>query len=121
MGVQSYRELVAWQKAMDLVTDVYKVCRSFPKEEVYGLTQQVRRAAVSVPANIAEGQGRGSGKEFSYHLRVSHGSLQELETLVLIARRLEYVEAAAHDRLVACIDELSRILRGLRKSVRPDS
>jgi four helix bundle protein len=77
---KSYRDLVAWQKAMDLVADIYRLTSDFPKEEIYGLTSQLRRAAVSVPSNIAEGQGRDGGGEFKYFLRLSLGSLMELET-----------------------------------------
>jgi len=82
---KSYRDLVAWQKAMDLVTAIYRLTASFPKEEVYALTSQLRRAAVSVPSNIAEGQGRHGAAEFRHFLRQASGSLMELETQVMIA------------------------------------
>ena len=84
MTLMHYRELVAWQKAMDLVVAVYDVTRSFPKEETYGITAQVRRSAVSVPSNIAEGQGRGTPDEFKRFLRVSNGSRQEMETQIIV-------------------------------------
>src|SRR6476659_1156091 len=90
-AVRSYQDLVAWQKAMDLVELVYGATRGFPREEVYGLTSQVRRAAVSVPSNIAEGQGRASTKEFLHHLSIARGSLFEVETQVLVAQRLGYL------------------------------
>jgi four helix bundle protein len=80
MAVKSYQDLVVWQKAMDFVVEVYKLTRRFPRDETYGLTNQVRRAAVSVPSNIAEGQGRGVGQAFSHHIRIAQGSLQEVET-----------------------------------------
>jgi four helix bundle protein len=90
MGVQSYRDLVAWQKAMDMVEAVYRATQTWPKDEVYGLTTQARRAAVSVPANIAEGQGRRGAAEMVHHLSMAGGSLHELETHLLIALRLGY-------------------------------
>ena len=80
MAVLNYRELMAWQKAMDLTDPVCQVTKGFPREEAYGLTSQLRRAAVFVPSNIAEGQGQRSGKEFVHFLGVAYGSLQEVET-----------------------------------------
>lgn len=91
MAVKTYKDLVAWQRAMDLVVTVYQLLQHFPKEEKYDLASQIRRSAVSVPSNIAEGQGRGVGNEFAHHLRIAQGSLQELETQLLIAERLGYV------------------------------
>ena len=91
MSVRNYRELIAWQKSMDLVERVYLATRSFPKEEVYGLCAQVRRAVVSIPSNIAEGQGRQTTREFVHFLSIAHGSLREVETQILIARRLNYL------------------------------
>jgi four helix bundle protein len=90
---KSYQDLVAWQKAMDLVAEIYRLTRDFPKEEVYGLVSQLRRAAVSVPSNIAEGQGRRGPGEFKHFLRMSLGSLMEVETQIMIAARLHYLES----------------------------
>src|SRR5215470_4196259 len=90
--IKRYSELIAWQKAMDLVQAIYKATERFPKEEIYGLTSQIRRASVSVPSNIAEGQGRKSTNEFLHHLSIAYGSLMEVETQVLIAERLNYTE-----------------------------
>jgi four helix bundle protein len=87
---QHFKDLVAWQKAMDLVTETYKLTDSFPKREVYSLTDQIRRAAVSIPSNIAEGQVHYSHREFRRFLRHSSGSLAELETQLLLAERLGY-------------------------------
>ena len=117
MPVMHYQQLIAWQRAMDLVEDVYRVTRAFPKEELYGLTGQLRRAAVSVPSNVAEGQGRGIGKEFCHHLRISNGSRQELETQLLIAGRLDYVDRPTVDQLLVRSGEVGRLLSGLMKSV----
>ncbi len=92
MPVQSYRELIAWQKAMDFVADVYRATRSFPKEELYGMTSQLRRAAVSIPSNIAEGQGRQTTGEFRQFLGHAGGSLLETETQILLSERLHYLD-----------------------------
>ena len=117
MAVQHYRELIAWQKAMDLVAAVYALTRSFPKDELYGLTNQLRRAAVSVPANIAEGQGRGIGGEFAHHLRIANASRQEVETQVLIAIRLSYVTETAAASVLQSADEVGKVISGLLRSV----
>ena len=116
--VQKYRDLVAWQKAMDLVEQVYRVSKSWPREEQYGLTNQARRAAVSVPANIAEGQGRTGNRELAHHLSIAQGSLAELETLLLIAQGLDYLDAADCDPLLARAAETSRVIGGLIRSLR---
>lgn len=110
---QSYRDLIAWQKAMDFVTDVYGVTNTFPKHELYGLAGQLRRAAVSVPSNIAEGQGRRLPGDFKQFLRHARGSLLEVETQLLIARNLEYVGAADSERLLRAAAEVGRVLNGL--------
>ena len=94
MGIQSYRELRAWQVAMDLAVDCYNATRSFPKEELYGLTSQIRRAAASVPANIAEGYGRKTRGEYIQFLYIAQGSLKELETHWLLAERVQLVDAS---------------------------
>src|SRR5215210_6866041 len=91
MNVQSYRDLIAWQRGVDLVEGIYRATQSWPREETYSLTDQVRRATVSVPANIAEGHGRHSTKEFLQHLGIASGSLCEAETHLVIANRLQYV------------------------------
>ena len=90
MAGRNYSDLIAWQKAMDLVEMVYKITSHFPKEETYGLTSQLIRAVVSVPSNIAEGQGRSSVNDFRRFLAISHGSIREVETQILIAERLHY-------------------------------
>src|SRR5580700_8782409 len=88
---ESYRDLIAWRKAMDLVTDIYRVTKEFPRDELYGLTNQLRRAAVSTPSNIAEGQARFSRKEFHHFLSQARGSLVEIETQLMIAENLGYL------------------------------
>ena len=111
--MKSFRDLVAWQRAMDLVVTVYEGSRGWPREEVFGLTSQVRRATVSVVANIAEGQGRIGPREFARYLSVADGSLAEVEVLMLVARRLAYVDQPAVDRLVEQVNGVRRPLRGL--------
>ena len=118
MAVQDYRELIAWQKAMDLVEAIYRTTQSFPKEEIYGLTAQVRRAAVSIPSNIAEGQGRSTTRDFLYFLSVAQGSVKEAETQVLIAERLAYVTKQVSARLVEQTTEVGRLISGLTNSLK---
>src|ERR1022692_2758063 len=105
---ESYRDLIAWRKAMDLVTDVYGVTQAFPRNELYGLTNQLRRAAVSVPSNIAEGQARFSRKEFHHFLSQARGSLAEIETQLTIAENLGYVDPNQTRSLLDKASELAR-------------
>jgi four helix bundle protein len=114
---QHFKDLIVWQKAMDLATNVYRVTETFPKREVYSLTDQIRRAAVSVPSNIAEGQAHFSKAEFLHFLRHSSGSLAELETQVLIAERLEYTRHAEAEALLAQVVEVGKLLNGLINSL----
>ena len=116
--VSNYRDLIAWQKGVDLVVESYRAAEAFPTSELYGLTSQLRRAALSVPANVAEGRGRLHLKEFIYHLGVAQGSLCELETHVEVARRLGYLTLVASSRLEQRTTELTRILHGLQNSLR---
>lgn len=114
----SYKELVAWQKAMDLVESVYQVTDNFPKREVYSLTDQIRRAAVSIPSNIAEGQAYYTKREFTHYLRHSRGSLADIETQVIIAQRLHYLSEPEAQSILKRTDELSRFLSGLINSLK---
>ena len=118
--IRNYRDLVAWQKATDLVVAIYRVTKTFPKEEVYGLTAQLRRCAVSIPSNIAEGQGRGSDKEFGRFLQIAYGSLRELETQLIIAQRLEYLDRVEVERLLADAAEIGRLINGLMNTLRAE-
>ena len=115
----SYKDLVAWQKAMDLVTRIYGLTKNFPREELYGLTNQLRRAAVSVPSNIAEGQARFSQREFHHFLSQSRGSLVEIETQVLISQNLGYTRREQTKNILEATAELGKILNGLIASIRP--
>jgi four helix bundle protein len=114
---QHYKDLVAWQKAMDLVVHVYGATEGFPSRERFSLTDQIRRAAVSVPSNIAEGQAHFNKREFLHFLRHARGSLAELETQALLAKRLTYLPDAEAAKLLTQIDELGRILSGLIRSL----
>jgi four helix bundle protein len=114
----SYRDLIAWQKAFSLVTDVYRDTDLFPKRETYGLTGQIRRAAVSVVSNIAEGQGRNSRGEFEQFLGHVKGSLCELETQLLLGNALGYLPGSHLEELVARCDAVSRLINGLMQSLR---
>ena len=117
MAVQHYRQLIAWQKAMELVTFVYDLTKSFTREEIYGLTQQIRRAVVSVPSNIAEGQGRGSTKEFIRHLSIAYGSLMETETQALIAEMQSYIKPDESAEFLKRSAEVGRLVNGLLSSL----
>jgi len=115
---RSYRDLIAWQKSMKFVTDIYVATQRFPSAELYGLTSQLRRAAVSVPSNIAEGQARFSQREFHHFLSLARGSLTEIETQLLIARNLKYLQPDKAGALLADADELGRVLNGLIASIK---
>ena len=117
MSYTSYRNLEVWQKAMDLVVKCYQIAKSFPKSEIYGLTSQLQRAAVSIPSNIAEGRERQYKKEFIQHLSIAYGSLAELETHILIAERLNYLDTNKVKQVLDKTAEVGRMLNGLRKSL----
>ncbi len=117
MAGKNYSDLIAWQKAMNLVEAVYLASRELPKEELYGLTIQMRRAAVSIPSNIAEGQGRSSTKEFLHHLAIAYGSLRELATQLLIASRLKYLAETKVQHLLGMAGETGRLLNGLSSAL----
>jgi four helix bundle protein len=115
--LSSYRDLLAWQRAIDLVENVYSATESWPKSELFGLTSQVRRAAVSVPADIAEGQERFSTKEFIHHLSIARGSLLEVETHIIVTQRLRYLSTEVTSALLECSAEVSRLISGLSRSL----
>jgi len=115
---QNFRSLKVWQLGMQIVEDVYRLSRQFPKYETYGLCSQIQRAAVSIPANIAEGHAMGSSKEFSRFLAIAQGSLAELETHLLLAERLEYTSATATGPIMGRCTEEAKMLRSLRTRVK---
>ena len=118
MALRSYRELKVWQKSMDLVVEVYQVVKKLPREERFELGSQMRRAAVSVPSNIAEGAARSYTPEFIKHLSIASGSLAELETHLLLAQRTGMVNTETTDGCLTRCDEVSRMLSGLDHSLR---
>ena len=117
MTIKSYRDLEVWQKAMDLVVACYEITKEFPKYETYGLTSQLQRAAVSIPANIAEGQARQYTREFIQYLSISYSSIAELETLMQIAEKLNYLKANQLYKFMDRTAVLGRMINGLRKSL----
>ena len=117
MSKQSYRDLVAWQQAMDLVDDVYACVRGFPGEELFGLTMQMRRAATSIPNNIAEGHGRFSFRDFRQFLRKARGSALELETEIMIAKRQGYIGNETESLLLEKAERVTRLINGLIRNL----
>jgi four helix bundle protein len=117
MATSNYRQLRVWQNGMELVQRVYRLTRGFSRHEVFGLSSQVQRAAVSIPANIAEGHTRGTTKEFLRYVTISHGSLAELETMLLVALDLRYISVGDHDQLAAICDSTGKMLGALRRAL----
>lgn len=115
--VDSYKDLVAWQKSLILIKAVYKALRDFPKEEVWGLTAQIKRSAVSVASNIAEGSSKRSTREFIRFLNIAYGSLTELEAQLIIAFELEFLDKAKYESLIEQCNEVGKILNGLMRSL----
>ena len=116
-SVNTYRDLLVWQKAMSLVTEVYKITQNFPTSEVYALTSQIRRSAVSIPSNIAEGYGRNSTADYKRFLQISVGSLFELQTQLEIAFNLNYISKNIFDNFFERTQELDRMLFSLIKKI----
>ncbi len=114
---RSYRDLEVWKLSIDFVKKVYQVTHNFPASENYGLINQIRRAAVSIPSNIAEGQGRNSAKEFKQFLAISLGSLAELETQLIIAKEIEYLTQNGLDALLSPLDRIRKMIKGLSKGI----
>jgi four helix bundle protein len=111
--VSGYQDLLVWQRSMNLVESVYRLTESFPSVEQWGLVSQMRRAAISVPSNIAEGYGRQATGEYRHHLSIARGSLLELETQILLSQRLKYLKPEDADSALKEIDEISRMLATL--------
>ncbi len=116
--IKGYKDLIAWQKAMDLVEAVYRASRSFPAEERFGLASQIRRASVSVPSNIAEGYSRPGRNDYVRFLDIARGSANEIETQLLIAKRLGFVKREQLIGILDLVEEVQRILKGLVNSLR---
>jgi four helix bundle protein len=120
-AIKGYRDLLMWQKGIDLVVEAYRVTAQFPKSEIYGLTSQIRRAASSIPANIAEGYGRGSRRDYAQFLFIAQGSLKEFETHIIVSEKLSYLTASQKDRLLSQTDELGRMLGSLIRKLKASS
>jgi four helix bundle protein len=118
-SINSYKDLLVWQKGIVLVVKVYKLVKSFPQEELYALSSQIKRAAVSIPSNISEGYGRNTDKSFSYFLDISRGSLNELETQLIIAKELELItDLVLYNEILTLITEESKMINGLSKTLK---
>jgi four helix bundle protein len=114
---RSYKDLEVWKLSIELVKEIYQITEKFPPSEIYGLTNQMRRAAVSIPSNIAEGQERNSVKEFRQFLAIALGSVAEIETQLIIAKEIDYLTEAEVEPFMAIIDRLRKMTRGLIKSI----
>ncbi|MGQ2990941.1 MAG: four helix bundle protein [Brevundimonas sp.] len=119
MEVRSYRDLMVWKKSMDLAAAVYRLTRQMPKHEEYRITSQMVRASTSIPANIAEGHGRGTRKDYAHFVSIARGSLFELETFVLLVQHLKIVDEAKCGNILDQADEVSRMLTALRARLVP--
>ena len=118
MAVSNYQDLIIWQKSMELAKKVYVVVKLLPKEELYALSDQIRRSVVSIPSNIAEGCARESKSEMTYFLRIAKGSAAELETQLLLCLNIGYLKKQDLEPLISLLDEISRMLRSLMKPMR---
>ena len=115
---KGYEDLIAWQKAIVLVENIYKATSQFPKEEVYTLVSQIKKAAVSIPSNIAEGHARSSRKEFGYFLSVAIGSTAEVKTQLIIAKKLNFIDDNSYNSVLSLVVEVEKILKALLKSTK---
>ncbi len=116
--VRTFKDLIVWQEALGLVVDVYKVTEKFPKSEMYGLTSQIRRSAVSVPSNIAEGNQRNSIPQYLQFVSIARGSLGEVETQIILSYKLDYVDKNTQDDLLLKVEKIGRLIGGLMKSLK---
>lgn len=117
MAISNYKDLKVWQKSIDLVDEVYSVTNTFPKNEQFGLTSQLRRAACSIASNIAEGSAKRSKKEYVRFVNIAYGSLAEIETQIIIAQRQGYIEPSKTEKIEAQTTEIGKMLNGLRNSL----
>jgi four helix bundle protein len=115
--VRNYQDLIVWQKSLEFTVAIYSYTKTFPKEETYGITSQMRRAAVSISSNIAEGQTRHTSKLFLQFLSIARGSLSELETQIILSYRLNYISEENKDQLLTKAEEIGRVLGSLMKTL----
>jgi four helix bundle protein len=111
--IESYKDLIVWQKGIEIVNDIYNLTKYFPKDELYSLTSQMRRASISIPANIAEGWGRGTTKNYIQFLEISRGSLFELEALIIISTNQSFLTQDKCNEIGIKINEIGKMLNGL--------
>ena len=116
-NIRTHKDLLVWQKSIDFVVEIYEITKSFPKSELFALTNQIRRCVTSIPANIAEGSGRKGHKEFIQFLHIALGSSTELETFLIISKRLNYIDENIFEKLNEQLTEIIRMLTGLIKSI----
>lgn len=117
--INSYKDLIVWQKAIELVKSVYEMASHFPKEEIYGLSSQIKRSAVSIPSNIAEGKRRGTRKDYRQFLVIAYGSGAELETQIEIAKMLQFGKSLNYDTIDRSLEEVMKMLNKLISSLQP--
>ena len=115
--MKTHMDLDAWKLSMALVSDIYMLTRDFPKEEIYGLTSQIRRAAVSIPSNIAEGAARGSNKDFAHFLNISLGSLAEVETQIILSDELGFISSTQKAETIEKLTNIRRLIIGLKRAL----
>ena len=118
MDSRPHRKLDVWKKSMEFVKDVYQTSESFPKSEIYGLISQMRRAAVSIPSNLAEGAARKGTREFKQFLNIAHGSISELDTQIELSSMLSYIDTKIYDNLMEKLNTISKMLFGLSRSLK---
>jgi four helix bundle protein len=116
--IKNFKDLIVWQKGMDLVESIYQLTSDFPAEERYGLASQMRRAAISIPANISEGYARSSRKEYAQFVSIAYGSASELETFLILCGRLKFIDASKLIEIIALLSEILRMLNRLRNTLR---
>lgn len=114
-NIKDFKDFFLWQRAMDLVVEVYDLVKKLPKEELFALSDQIRRAVISIPSNIAEGQGRNSSKEFIHFLSIAKGSKAELETQLLLCVRINYLKELEIEKAMSLVEEVGKMLHSLQK------
>jgi len=119
--MKTHKDLDVWRKSVDFVVDIYELTKSFPKDEIYGITSQIRRASVSIPSNIAEGAGRAYDKEFKQFLNIALGSIAEVDTQLLISNKLEYLTNKEYKKFENELTQIRRMVLGLRKYINEKS
>jgi len=118
--IRGFKDLLVWQRSVALAVEIYKITKEFPREEIYGLTSQIRRAAVSIPSNLAEGHARNTKSQFANFIDITLGSAAELETQLAISLQTGYLKQNDYDKLVNELTEITRMLYGLLNRVQPD-